>query len=357
MEYRLLGDSGLKVSTLSFGNMTFGGESFFKGAGSTQLDEAKIFVDTCIDAGVNLFDTADAYSAGKAEEILGKAIGKKRDQVLIASKCHFRMGEGVNDLGQSRHHIIRACEASLKRLGTDYIDLYQVHTFDSLTALEHTMRALDDLVRDGKVRYIGCSNLPAWAIMKSLAVSDKRNLEKFVSLQAYYSLVARDLECEFVPLCKNEGLGILVWGPLSGGFLSGKYRRGQTSDPNSRRAQWGDYGTFDQELGFQIVDVLDQIAKERHVSISQVALNYLLKKPGITSLIIGARKIEQLKDNLQAVQWQLSDEELKRLDKVSQTTLPYPYWHHKQFNAERMPIPGETPVPYKRELLNSGAES
>lgn len=338
MEYRLLGDSGLKVSALSFGNMTFGGESFFKAVGNTQLDEAKSFIDLCLDAGVNLFDTADVYSIGKAEEILGKALGKKRDNVLVATKCHFRVGDDINDVGQSRHHIVRACEASLKRLGTDYIDIYQVHNFDSLTSLEHTLRALDDLVRSGKVRYIGCSNLPAWAIMKAMSISDKRNLEKFVSLQSYYSLVARELEYEFVPLCQNEGLGILVWGPLAGGFLTGKHRPGQVSDPGSRRAHWGDYGTFDLEQGFKIVDLLQKIAGDHGVSPSQVALNYLLKKPGVTSLIIGARKIEQLKDNLAATHWSLSDSEMDLLDSCSEVPAPYPYWHHRQFNTERMPF-------------------
>lgn len=356
MEYRLLGDSGLKVSALSFGNMTFGGESFFKGAGDTQLEEAKGFTDACIDAGVNLFDTADVYSTGKAEEILGKALGKKRDKVLIATKCHFRMGDDVNDVGQSRHHIVRACEASLKRLGTDYIDIYQVHNFDSLTSLEQTMRALDDLVRAGKVRYIGCSNLPAWAIMKSLSISDKRSLEKFVSLQSYYSLVARELEYEFVPLCVNEGMGILVWGPLAGGFLSGKYQRGKANDPNSRRAQWGDYGTFDQEQGFAIVDVLLSIAKERNVSASQVALNYLLHKKGVTSLILGARKMEQLKDNLATVNWKLSDGEMKRLNEASDVPAPYPYWHHRQFNTERMPLSEGVNGEPARELVSPGSK-
>ncbi len=352
MEYRLLGNTGLKVSALSFGVMTFGGEGAFKDAGNTQVDEAKQFVDVCIDAGVNLFDTADIYSFGKSEEILGKALGKKRDQVLVATKLHAGMSEDVNDIGQSRHHIVRACEASLKRLGTDYIDLYQIHGFDGLTSIEHTVRALDDLVRAGKVRYIGCSNLSAWHLMKSLAISDKKNLERYVSLQAYYNLVARELEYELIPLCQEEGAGILVWGPLAGGLLSGKYQRNQQADPNTRRASWGDYGDLDIEHGFNVVDVVLEIAQAHKVSASQVSLNWLLKKPGVTSLIIGARKIAQLNDNLSTTQWSLTPDEVARLDKVSQTRVPYPYWHQIKFNADRMPL-APTNVDVPRELVGA----
>lgn len=339
MEYRFFGDTGIKVSAISFGNMTFGGGEMFVHAGNQQLADAKLFVDTLIDAGVNLIDTADVYSRGLAEDILGQAMdAKKRDKMLIATKCHFRMSDEINDVGQSRHHIIRACEASLKRLRTDYIDIYQVHNFDSLTNLEQTMRALDDLVRAGKVRYIGCSNLPAWAIMKANAIADKRNLEKFVSMQSYYSIIARELEHEFVPMCADQNMAILVWGPLAGGFLSGKYQKGKAADPNSRRAHWGDYGFIDEDYGFKVVDVLKQIGQERNVSTSQVALNYLLQKKGITSLIIGASKIEQLKDSLKAADWKLSDEDMKRLNDVSELPQPYPYWHHYRFNQERMPV-------------------
>jgi aryl-alcohol dehydrogenase-like predicted oxidoreductase len=336
VEYRLLGNSGLKVSALSFGTATFGGASFFKAFGETQVDEAKRLVDLCIDAGVNLFDTADMYSFGQSEEILGKTLKGKRDKVLVATKMHMPMSEEVNSLGASRHHIVRSVEGSLKRLQTDYIDLYQLHNIDLLTDFEHTLRALDDMVRSGKVRYIGVSNYSAWQLMKALAISEKKNLERFVSLQAYYSLVARELEHEFLPLCVSEGVGVLVWGPLSGGFLSGKFKRGQKADANTRRGQIGDYGVIDEEKGFDIVDELEKIAKERKASVSQVALNWLLRKPAIASVVLGARNEEQLKDTLKTTDWCLTPEEFARLDAVSKPVIPYPYWHQQE-NSHRLP--------------------
>jgi aryl-alcohol dehydrogenase-like predicted oxidoreductase len=338
MDYRFLGKSGLRVSSLSFGTMTFGGGEFFEHMGATQVKEATRLVDICIDAGVNLFDTADVYSKGKSEEILGKAIAHRRQEVLIATKAFARMGEGANDVGLSRHHLIRACEASLRRLGTDYIDLYQVHNFDALTPLEETLAALDDLVRSGKVRYIGCSNYSGWHLMKALAVSEQKGLERYVSQQMYYSLVARELEYELIPLGLDQGVGVLVWSPLAFGFLSGKYRRGQPEPEATRRAKLGDVSTMDLEKGYDIVEVLSEIASDRQVTVPQVALNWLLHQPGISSVIIGARNEEQLKDNLRTATWTLTDEEIKRLNHVSAVPEIYPYWHQHKYGAERNPL-------------------
>ncbi len=336
METRFLGASGLRVSALSFGTMTFGGQGRFGNIGTVGVEEAAEMVSRCLDAGVNLFDTADVYSNGLAEELLGQALGTRRDDVLIATKLNGRTGEGPNDVGQSRYHVIRACEASLRRLGTDHIDLYQIHGVDELTPWEESLHALDDLVRSGKVRYIGCSNLSAWHLMKSLATSERRGFERFVALQAYYNLVARELEHELVPLCLDQGLGILVWSPLAAGFLSGKFRRGEPAPQGTRRAAQGDPGIIDQEQGFDIVDVLRDIAKQREVSVAQVALNWLLRKPGVTSVIVGARRRDQLTDNLATAAWELSADELRRLDQVSERPLPYPYWHQRKFDAERL---------------------
>ena len=338
MELRLLGRTGLHVSALSFGTMTFGGEGRFEPVGTTQVAEARELLAMCIDAGVNLVDTADVYSFGVSEEILGEALGARRDEVILATKLHFRLGDGPNDVGQSRHNIVRACEASLRRLGTDTIDLYQVHGFDALTDLEETLRALDDLVRSGKVRYVGCSNYSAWHLMKALDISDHRGIERYASLQAYYSLIARDLEWELVPLCLDQNVGIIVWSPLAAGFLSGKFRRGGDEQAGTRWAQGYSPGHVDLDRGYDIVDAAAAIAEERGVSVAQVSLNYLLRKPGITSLIVGARNREQLADNLAAAAWELSAEEVARLDEVSDRPLPYPYWHQRKFNAERLPF-------------------
>jgi aryl-alcohol dehydrogenase-like predicted oxidoreductase len=332
MEMRRLGSSGLQVSALGFGTMTFGGVDS-RAVGTTQVDEARRLLDRCLEAGINLFDSADGYSQGASEEILGQALQGRRDDVILATKVHSRMGPGPNDIGQSRHHIIRGCEASLKRLGTDYIDLYQVHGFDALTPLEETLRALDDLVRAGKVRYIGCSNYSAWHLMKALSISERQGLERYVSQQVYYSLVARELEYELVPLALDQGIGGLIWSPLSGGFLTGKFRRGQAGPQDTRRVQRGDPGTIDEEKGFDIVDVLEEIAQAHNASIAQAALNWLLCKPGVTSVLIGARREEQLVDNLKTASWQMSAEEVQRLDEVSASPPIYPYWHQRWNNA------------------------
>ena len=293
-------------------------------------------IDLCLERGLNFFDTADGYSAGLSEQILGEALGKRRGDALVATKVHAAMGDGANDLGQSRHHIIHACEASLRRLGTDYIDLYQVHGIDERTRLEETLRALDDLVRTGKVRYIGCSNYSAWHLMKAASVSERQGLERYVSLQAYYSLVARELEYELVPAAIDQGIGVLVWSPLAGGFLAGRQRRGDVPPVGSRRAIQGDTGTMDLEQGLDIVDALEKIATARGVSIAQVALNWVLQRPGVTSVLIGARTIEQLEDNLGTASWTLTPDEVSTLDQISARPLPYPYWHQRRFNSARM---------------------
>jgi aryl-alcohol dehydrogenase-like predicted oxidoreductase len=324
---RFMGKTGIQVSELCFGTMTFGGRSWFKNIGTVGQREATKLVDMALEAGINFFDTADIYSRGLSEELLGKALGTRRKDIILATKVLGKMGPGPNDVGLSRHHIIEGCNASLKRLGTDYIDLYQVHNFDPNTPLEGTLRALDDLVRQGKVRYIGCSNFSGWQLMKALAISDKRGWEKFVTLQSLYSLLARELENELVPLCLDQGLGILVWSPLYGGFLSGKYRRGKPQPQGTRLS--GPQPRFlqvDEEKGFDIVDELDKIAKTHGGTIAQAALNYLLAKEGVTSVIIGARTLEQLADNLKATDWEMSTEEMARLDEMSQPIPLYPYW-------------------------------
>jgi len=338
MEMRRLGSSGLQVSALGFGTMTFGGKDNFSAVGTTQVDEARRLVDLCLEAGVNLFDTADVYSQGASEEVLGQALEGRRDDVILATKVHGRMGDGPNDVGQSRHHIMRGCEASLKRLRTDYIDLYQVHGFDPLTPLEETLRALDDLVRAGKVRYVGCSNYSAWHLMKALGISECAGLERYVSQQVYYSLVARELEYELVPLALDQGIGGIIWSPLSGGFLSGKYRRGQAGPEDTRRPMRGDPGTIDEVKGFDVIDILEEISQAHDASIAQAALNWLLRKPGVTSVLVGARREEQLVDNLKAATWEMSVEEVQRLDEVSATPPIYPYWHQRRNNA-RFPKP------------------
>ncbi|MCX6011591.1 MAG: aldo/keto reductase [Chloroflexi bacterium] len=330
MRMRFLGKTGVKVSELCFGTMTFGGRSFFKYVGQLGQKEANTLVDMSLEAGINFFDTADVYSEGLSEELLGKALGKRRQSIILATKVRGKMGPGPNDAGLSRHHITEACNASLKRLGTDYIDLYQVHNFDPDTPLEETMRALDDLVRQGKVRYIGCSNYSGWQLMKALAISDKRGWERFVTLQSLYSLLARELENEMVPLCLDQGLGILVWSPLSGGFLSGKYRRGKPQPKGTRlSAPQPRFIPHDDEKGFDIVEELDKIAKAHKATVAQAALNYLLAKEGVSSVIIGARTPQQLADNLKTTDWEMSAEEVSRLDEMSQPAPLYPYWMQK----------------------------
>jgi aryl-alcohol dehydrogenase-like predicted oxidoreductase len=336
MQTRLLGRTGLRVSALSFGAMSFGGVGGFAAVARQDGDEARALVDQCIEAGVNLFDTADIYSAGRSEEILGRALGDKRARVLVATKLHARMSDELNDVGLSRHHIVRACEASLRRLGTDWIDLYQVHGYDALTALDETLRAFEDLVRAGKVRYLGCSNLSGWQLMKSLATSERLGISRYEALQAYYSLVGRELEHELLPACRDQGVGVLVWSPLAFGFLGGKWRRGEPAPEDARLSQWGTPGTIDEQ-SWAVLDEVRRIAEARGVSPAQVALNWLGGRAGVTSVIVGARNARQLAENLESVSWALGDEELARLDRASTRPRPYPYWHQEKYNRERMP--------------------
>jgi aryl-alcohol dehydrogenase-like predicted oxidoreductase len=337
VEYRYVGTTGLRVSALSLGTMTFGGTGspFFEGVGGVQQDEATRMVDLAIDRGINLFDTADVYSRGLSEQMLGVALRGRRDRVLVATKCHGRMSEDVNDVGQSRHHLINSCHASLRRLKTDYIDLYQVHGYDAYTRFDESLGALTDLVREGKIRYIGCSNLAAWQLMKALGVSDNRCLSRFCSVQANYSLVAREAEYELLPLCADQSLGFLVWSPLAGGYLTGKYHGGSASVPQGRRTAVGDPGTIDEDRGRQILEAMHQVALAHSAAPAHVALNYALAKPGVTSVILGARTLDQLAANLSSTEWSLDSKELAALDTVSAAPLPYPYWHQSQYNASR----------------------
>jgi aryl-alcohol dehydrogenase-like predicted oxidoreductase len=337
VEYRQLGRSGLRVSSLSLGTMTFGGRGDFAAVGSTGVEDAARQIDRCLDAGVNLIDTADVYSGGLSEEIVGQALRGRRDEVLLATKARFPMGDGPNDAGLSRHHLVRACEASLRRLQTDHIDLYQVHEWDGLTPLEETLEALDDLVRAGKVRYVGCSNHSAWHVMKALGISERRELQRFVSQQIYYSLQAREAEYELVPISVDQGLGILVWSPLAGGLLSGKYRRGQAGPEGARHlTDWNEPPVRDEERLYDVIDALVEIAEAHAVSAAQVALAWLLGRPGVTSLIVGARTDEQLADNLAAADLALTDEQRARLDELSAPPLLYPYWHQANTAADRL---------------------
>jgi aryl-alcohol dehydrogenase-like predicted oxidoreductase len=337
MDYRQLGHSGLRVSALTLGTMTFGGRGHWTRVGATEVDTATRQVDMCLDAGVNVIDTADVYSDGLSEEVVGKTLKGRRDRVLIATKARFAMGDGPNDAGLSRHHLIRACEASLRRLGTDYIDLFQVHEWDGHTPLEETLSALDHLVNSGKVRYIGCSNYAAWHIMKALGISERKNLQRFISQQIYYSLQARDAEYELVPVALDQGVGILVWSPLAGGLLSGKYRRGQDMPEGSRHlTDWNEPPVHDEDQLYDIVDVLVEIAEARGVSAAQVALAWTLGRPGIATVVVGARTEEQLADNLGAADLTLEDDERARLDEVSAPRLMYPYWHQAKSASERL---------------------
>ncbi len=342
MDYRNLGRSGLKVPVLSFGTGTFGGgNEFFKTWGETGVPEATRLVDVCLDAGLTLFDSADIYSSGLAEEILGKAVKGRRDKVLISTKGTFAVGPGPNDVGSSRYHLIRTVEASLRRLGTDFIDLYQLHGFDALTPVEEVLGTLDDLVRAGKIRYVGCSNFSGWHLMKSLAVSEKYGLARYVAHQAYYSLVGREYEWELMPLGLDQGVGAVVWSPLGWGRLTGKVRRGQPL-PESSRLQ----SKLSTEKGpqppdeyvYAVVDALDEVSAETGKTVPQVALNWLLGRPTVSTVIVGARNEEQLTQNLGAVGWKLSAEQVRKLDAASEVRPVYPYWHQRQF-AERNPPP------------------
>ena len=340
MEFRQLGRSGLKVPALSFGTGTFGGGTeFFRAWGASDVAEATRLVSICMEAGVNLFDTADVYSAGLSEEILGKAIAGRRQDVLISTKNTFRMGKGPNDLGSSRHHLIQACEASLRRLGTDYVDIYHLHGFDALTPVEEVLSTLNQLVESGKVRYIACSNFSGWHLMKSLAVSDRYGWSRYVGHQVYYSLIGREYEWELMPLGLDQGVGALVWSPLGWGRLTGKIRRGQPLPAGSRLHKTAEYGPpVADEYLYKVVDALDQVAKETEKSVAQVALNWLLQRPTISTIIIGARNEEQLRQNLAAAGWSLSASQVAALDQASEPQPIYPYWHQWQF-AERNPLP------------------
>ncbi len=342
MDYRQLGASGFKVPVLCLGTGTFGGRGeFFKAWGGSDVAEATRLVDICLEAGLTMFDSADGYSGGAAEEILGQAIRGRRDQVIISTKGTFRAGPGPNDVGSSRFHLIRAVEGSLRRLGTDYIDLYQLHGFDAMTPVEEVLQTLDDLVRAGKIRYIGCSNFSGWHLMKSLAVSERYGLARYVAHQAYYSLIGRDYEWELMPLALDQKVGAVVWSPLGWGRLTGKIRRGaplpEVSRLQSKVAADGG-PPVDAEYVYRVVDALDAIAAETGKSVPQVALNWLLQRPTVATVIIGARNETQLRDNLGAVGWALTAEQVARLDAASTVTLPYPYWHQRGF-TERNPAP------------------
>jgi aryl-alcohol dehydrogenase-like predicted oxidoreductase len=341
MEYRLLGGSGLKVPVLSFGCATFGGQGVqFKAMSNTTVTEAKRMVSLCIDHGANLFDTADMYSYGKSEEFLGACIKGRRDAVLISTKCTQRMSEGPNNIGSSRSHLRDSLEGSLRRLGTDYVDIYHMHAFDAQTPVEETLSTLDDFVREGKVRYIAASNFSGWHMMKSLAASEKHGWSRYVGHQVYYSLVGRDYEWELMPLAVDQKIGALVWSPLGWGRLTGKLRRGQPKPKVSRLPVTSDVGPLvPEEYLYTVVDALDAVAVETGKSVSQIALNWLLGRPSIATVIIGARDEKQLKQNLGAIGWQLSAEQIEKLDRASQLPRPYPYWHQDQF--ERNPAPAK----------------
>ena len=343
MEYRQLGGAGLDVPVLTLGTGTFGAarNEFFKAWGDTEIAGATHLVDIALDAGLNLFDSADVYSDGHAETILGAAIKGRRDRVLISTKGTFRSGPGPNDVGSSRHHLIAAVEGSLRRLGTDYIDLYQLHGFDARTPVEETLRTLDDLVRAGKIRYVGCSNFSGWHLMKSLAVADRRGYARYVAHQAYYSLVGREYEWELMPLALDQKVGTVVWSPLGWGRLTGKVRRGQPLPPVSRLNDSRNTDAGPQvpnELLYRVVDVLDALAAETGKTVPQIALNWLLRRPSVSTVIIGARNEQQLRDNLGAVGWALAADQVARLDAVSAVPPIYPYWHQKFF-TERNPFP------------------
>jgi aryl-alcohol dehydrogenase-like predicted oxidoreductase len=339
MEHRLLGASGFKVPVLSLGTGTFGGEGSFQGFGTTDVAEATRLVDICLDAGLTMFDSADAYSSGHAEEILGRAIQGRRDRVILSTKSAFRVGPGPNDVGSSRYHLIRAVEGSLRRLSTDTIDLYQLHAFDRTTPVEETLGTLDDLVRAGKIRYIGCSNFSGWHLMKSLAVSKEYGLARYVAHQAYYSLVGRDYEWELMPLALDQGMGCVAWSPLGFARLTGKIRRGQPLPATSRlhhKDTTAGGPSIPDEYLFRVVDALDAVSEETGKTVPQVAINWVLRRPSVANVIIGARNEEQLRQNLGAVGWELTPDQVARLDAASETAPSYPTWHQRLY-VERNP--------------------
>jgi aryl-alcohol dehydrogenase-like predicted oxidoreductase len=337
MEYRQLGRSGLKVSALTLGTMTFGGKGRFSYVGNTDQSGATRMVDIALDGGINMLDTSDIYSTGTSEEIVGGAIKGKRGQVLLATKARFPMGPGPNDAGLSRHHLMHACEASLKRLGVDYIDLYQCHEWDGSTPVEETMAALESLVASGKVRYVGVSNFTGWQLMKALGAADRAGTARFISQQIHYTVEAREAEYELVPISLDQGLGILVWSPLAGGLLSGKYRRGQAGPEGGRDfAGWPEPPIRDEARLYDIIEVLVAIADEHHVSAAEIALAWLLHRPAVASVVIGANTEEHLHTNLKAVGLRLTDNDMERLNAVSKLPLIYPYWHQAMTASDRL---------------------
>ena len=340
MEYRRLGASGFTVPVLSYGCGTFGGKGdFFNAWGATDEAGARSLVDICLEAGVSMYDTADVYSAGESERILGTAIKGRRDKAIVSTKATFRSGEAANDVGSSRFHLIAACEASLKRLGTDYIDLFQLHGFDAVTPIEEVVSTLDDLVRAGKIRYVGVSNFSGWHLMKSLAVADRYGWSRYVANQTYYSLIGRDYEWELMPLGLDQGVGAVVWSPLGWGRLTGKIRRGAPLPETSRLHTTADQGPqMADEYLYKVVDALDEVARQTGKSVPQIALNWLLSRPTVATVLIGARNEEQLRQNLGAIGWTLTNEQIALLDEASATPLAYPYWHQAGFK-ERNPPP------------------
>ena len=337
MRYQQLGRSGLRISELTLGTMTFGGQGNFRNVGDTDVSGARRQIDIALDAGVNLIDTADVYSDGASEEIVGEVMKGRWGSTLLATKARFPMGDAANDAGLSRHHLIRACEASLRRLQTDHIDLYQVHEWDGQTPLEETLAALDHLLTSGKVRYVGCSNFAGWQVMKALGIADRLGLPRFVSQQIYLSLQERTAEQEIVPSAIDQGLGLLIWSPLAGGWLSGKYRRGKDAPAGSRHtSEWSEPPVYDEDRLYDTIDELVAVAEEHEVSPAQVALAWLLRRPGVSTVIVGARTDEQLSDNLAAADLKLSDADVARLERVSRPPLPYPHWHQRNTANDRL---------------------
>jgi aryl-alcohol dehydrogenase-like predicted oxidoreductase len=337
MEQRLLGKSGLSMSVLSFGTMTIGGRDRFQHMGNLGVEETTRMLDICRDAGVTVIDTADMYSFGGSEEILGEALpGGRREQFVIVTKVFMRVGKGAHDIGLSRKHIVESCDGSLRRLRTDYLDVYMCHEPDQFVPVEETLRAFDDLVSQGKVRHIACSNHSAWHVMKALAAAERHSFPRYIAHQVNYSLLARDVEHELAPMGLDQGVGLMAWSPLHFGLLSGKFQR-DARPSETRLNQLDAPGTVDLERLYRIVDVLTAIGRDRNVSAAQVALNWVMHKPGVDTVIIGARNEEQLRDNLAAAGWRLTNEEMARLDEVSATPEPYPYWHQHKFGIERNP--------------------
>jgi aryl-alcohol dehydrogenase-like predicted oxidoreductase len=335
MEYRTLGRSGLKISAITMGTFSFGGVGAFSKVASQDVKDARRLIDVCIDGGVNLFDTANMYSFGRSEEILGEALEGKRNQVLISSKARMRIGDGPNDEGTSRYHLIRECERSLKKLRTDHIDIYFMHEWDGLTPPEEMLSALDTLMQQGKIRYAGCSNYSGWHIMKTLAVADAKNLPRFVTQQIHYTLEAREAEYELLPISVDQGLGVMVWSPLAAGLLSGAFTRDKSPEQSRQAEGWSEPPIRDQERLWAIVDVLGDIAAARGVSVAQVSLAWLLTRPAVSSLVVGGLTEQHFKDNIAAVDLKLSGEELERLNLISRAPYIYPFWHQHNFAADR----------------------